>query len=106
MGEGAVLLLNEREVVVGLDADGARLADLDGDAWEKRSWRLDAGPNRTAFKRQLDALVAICTERRPKAMNEVLKLMRGSINIVGSQISQRACARWCRTSSARRRRWR
>ena len=30
--------------------------------WAEKTWRLDAGPNRTSYSRQMEALVRLCSE--------------------------------------------
>ena len=70
-----MLQLSDSQAVVGLEIDeGGINGSLGQIQWEHGSWRLDAGPNRTSFNRQLSALVSLCTTLHPPPM---LKLLVG-----------------------------
>jgi hypothetical protein len=70
VGEGTLLQLADDKAVVGLEAPAAW--EVDDTRWQSGSWRLDAGPNRTSYSRQLAALVGLCTTRSLRPLQALL----------------------------------
>ena len=70
--------LSDQTAVIGLE--GATAWGLDDQRWQSGSWRLDAGPNRTAYSRQLASLVRLCTARERAENHDGRHAHRSSMN--------------------------
>ena len=75
VGEGTLVGLSERQATVVLEP-GAAGGEVAAARWlEHQGWRLDKGANRTSFKRQLEAVIALVSAPPSRAAPRIFTLI-------------------------------